>query len=487
MNMLRITGAAAAAVLMSLSLVSSPARAAATGVIEGGITDQAGQPADATVTLRSTDDNVVRTVYTWDFPDGRYRFEGLEPGRYQIELYDNYYGRQWIPGKESRGYSKVFVVTEGATVTADDQWLPFGTIRVRVTDAETGKAVPRPCVYVDTVPQDRQGCGTKGVVELTDVPPGDWEITVTGYPSHFPEEPKYVSVERSETTRVKSSLVPGAALTTRIVDAETGDPVSSVCVHTVDPVWSGQSARMGQDCTGDDGVLELGPFAEATTFNLYAYQPRSPWTTPDKFYGAQWVGTSGGTGDQREALKVRLTEKRLRTIPDIRMDAPGTITGTITDAATEQPVAGVCAYPFAFHPGQGHLFGKQCSNVQGTYVIENLGPYEWPVEFTPTLNTGYAWQWSGNAPNRFAATYTQVTAGAGATVDGNLVRAGAFAGKVTHDGQPVRSAYVTAYNRATRDPAGPSWDYSDDAGAYHLSGYRDQQLWVYYYADGVEC
>jgi hypothetical protein len=489
--MLRITGASVAAVIAFLPTFATPAHAslAATGVIEGRITDQAGATADATVTVHAVDDSFSTSVYTWDFEDGRYRVEGLEPGSYQVSIYDNRHGTQWVPGKETRDEAAVYEVAEGAMVTVDDQWLPFGAVRVKVSDADTGKPVPRPCVSIRSTPQDRQACGTKGVVVVPDVQPGDWDISVGGGASYFadPAE-RQVSVRRGKTTRLSTTLRPGAAVVTKVVDRATGAPLDAICVHLVDPVWSGQSAHMGLTCSDNTGRLEIGPFEEAWTANLYALQFRNTWDPPTALYGDQWVAQAGGgTGDQRAALKVKFVPKRTRTIPAITMDPPATITGVVRDAVTGAPVGGVCAYPYAFHPGQGHNVGKHCSNAEGRYTIDDIGPYNWPVEFAPGGLTGYAWQWSGDVPHRYAATYTQLEVGASATVDANLVKGAELAGTVTTDGQPVDWAYVEGYNRTTRDPAGPSRAYAEQDGTFSLGVYRTQNLWVSFFADGKDC
>jgi carboxypeptidase family protein len=491
MRMLRITGVVAAAIIAILPLTAVPAQAAAapTGVIEGRITDQSGAGAEATITVRAVDDSSSAYAYTWDLGDGRYRIEGLEPGDYQVQIYDNFHGTQWAPGKETREEAGVYTVGDGETVTVDDQWLPLGTVRVRVADTDTGKPVPEPCVYVRSTPQERQACGTKGLVVLNDVPPGWWEITISGGASYFSTEgqDRHVTVKRGKTTPYTVTLEPGAAIKTAVVDAATGAPLSDTCVRLIDAVWSAMSAHMGSTCTDTDGSLEIGPFRDAWTVNLYAYQSPNPWEPPATRYGDQWVGANGGTGDQRKALKVKLVPKRTRTIPAIRMDPPGTVTGILRNAGTGAPVSGVCAYPYAWHPGQGGLFGQHCSNAEGRYTIDDVGPYRWPVEFTPLTNSGYAYQWSGDVADRFSATYTQVTAGGVATVDAGLVQGGAIAGQTTNGTETVDGVLVRGYNSKTRDYAGPSWAYSDRNGAYSLPGFRTQELWVEFWSGETGC
>jgi hypothetical protein len=490
MRMLRITGVAAA-VIAILPFLAAPAQAdaASTGAIEGRIIDQSGAGADATVIVHAVDDSHEAYAYTWDLGDGRYRIQDLPPGQYQVSLHDNLFGTQWVPGKETREEATVFTVGDGETVTVDDQWLPMGTVKVRVRDAETGRPVPEPCVLIDSTPRGDQVCGAKGLVVLDKVPPGSWMFTVSGGVSYFPSEDqtRYLTVERGRTTSATVTLAPAAAIKTRVVDAATGAPLAGICARLVDAVWSGMSASMGQSCSDTDGSLEFGPYPGGWTVNLYAYLGSNPWEPPTVRYGDQWVSADGGTGDQRRAIKVKMVDRRTKVIPAVRMDPPATITGTVRDAVSGAPVSGVCAYPYAWHPGQGGIYGKHCSNAQGTYTIDDVGPYSWPVEYTPYRNSGYAWQWSGDVADRFAATYTRARVGAPATVDAGLVRGGSVVGTVTDGTELVRGAYVAAYNRRTRDYAGPTWAYSDSQGAFSLPGFRTQKLWVEYYAEEKGC
>ncbi|MEU7174928.1 carboxypeptidase-like regulatory domain-containing protein [Micromonospora tulbaghiae] len=454
--------------------------------IKGRITDETGAPVEATVTIYGEDSNYEAIAYTWNLGDGRYQIDNVPPGRYRISVYDNSRGYQWVPGQETRDTATVFEVADGATLTVDEQVLPLGEIEARVTDSVTGKPVPRPCLYV-MGGRDEFVCGTNGLVRVTDVQPGSWTTEVTGGASYFPADPQpTVDVRRGAVTEVSYALRPGAAFTTTVRDAATSAPVDGICVHLVQPKWGGQSAHMWQYCSGADGRLEVGPFEadELATWNVYAYQADNPYNPPVRRYGDQWVTAAGGSGDQRAALAVTLQAARTITIPTIRMDQPGTITGTVRNAAGEV-VPGVCSYPYAFHPGQGAIFGKNCSDASGRYTINDLGPYRWPVEFAPNANSGYAWQWSGNVADRFAATYTQVKSGGTATVNAKLVAGGVLAGKVTDPADPWATGYVWTYNARTGDIASASYGYFDSGsgGSFTVKGHRTQDVYVQYWVN----
>ncbi|MEH0824328.1 MULTISPECIES: MSCRAMM family protein [unclassified Micromonospora] len=453
--------------------------------ISGTITDEYGAATDATITVYGEDFHYEAIAYTWDLGAGRYALNNLPPGRYRISISDNVRGYQWVPRQETRDQGTLFTLADGDALVVNESFLPMGTVEARVTDAVTGMPVRRPCLHVlNTGGNDAQACGTNGLVRIPDVRPGSWQLSVSAGPSYFAveETPDYYPITRGQVTRVAFQLNPAGAIATTVLDSATGEPATDICVRVVRPKGGGQSARMGSYCAWDDGVLEMGPFSEAGTYQLYAYQATNPYEPPAKRYGDQWVTANGGSGDQREALLVTVKPQQTVTIPTIRMDPPGTITGTVRNPSGAV-VPGVCAYPFAFHPSQGSIFGAHCTNSEGRYTIDDLGPYRWPVEFTPNANTGYAWQWSGDVADRFAATLTKVNPGTSATVDAKLVAGGVLAGKVTDGAGVVDGGYVWTYNARTLDIASPSFTNIARDGTFSLRGHRTQDVYVEYWVD----
>jgi hypothetical protein len=462
------------------------------GAFVGRITDEHGAPDDATITVRGVDRSFEAIAYTWDFgTDGRYELGNLAPGRYQISIEDNRRGTQWVPQQDTPENATVFELADGDRLTVDEQWLGYGSVEISVADADTGAPVARPCIYIHSTPQDRQACGTDGIVRIDDVPPGWWSITVSAHPGYFPtgDDEHHIDVVRGQVARQSYELVPGAAATTTVIDAATGDPVPGICVRTVWPGSGGQSARAGSaGCSDDTGRLNIGPYDGAYTFQLFAWQPLSQWVTPEKYWGAQWVTADGGSGDQRDALSVTLQEKRTITLPTIKVDPPGSITGVVRDAATGSTISGVCTYPYAFNANQGAIFGRNCSNADGRFTIEHLGPYRWPVEYTPAGNSGYAWQWSGDVADRFGATMIQVTAGGAATApDARLVPGGVLTGKVTRGDGVVDLGYVWTYQARTGDVASASFVNITRDGTFTLRGHRTQDVHVEYWDDSKGC
>jgi hypothetical protein len=417
------------------------------GTLKGRVTDAAGNAdLDTNVTVYRAEDTSWRAA-ALTFPgyslDGKYEIPNLKPGDYKIQLNSHSRGSLDLP--------EVYTVANGGTVVANLQWPAPGAIQLTVTDLETGAPVSKPCAQITAIAGPIT-CGVNGVVTLQNVQAGDWSLNIWGAPSHFGVTDVTVTVANGQTTQVQQKLRAGSGMRTTVLNAQTGGPAESVCVHIVDPASGGQSAHMQMFCADKSGLLEIGPFEDTSRkVQLYAFQVRNPFSPPVYLHGDQWVALNGGTGDQRWAALISLKPKSVVTVPVIRMDPPGTITGTIRDGSTGAPVGGVCAYPYAFNAGQGGITGPNCSNSAGTYTIADLGPYRWPVEYVGGGN--YAWQWSGDVTNRFAASMVKVTAGANAGKDANMARAGDIAGTVTGPMTGDTGSYVWSRSAVTGDMA----------------------------------
>jgi hypothetical protein len=236
-----------------------------------------------------------------------------------------------------------------------------------------------------------------------------------------------------------------------------------------------------EGCSDYDGRLVIGPLRGKVRAQLFAHHDQHR-------YGAQWVGSKGGTGDQRKAVWVTGKAGVATKIPPLKMDPPGSITGVVRDAATGTPRGYVCAFPYSLGDtlGLDRQVGPHCTNSAGVYTVPGLGPYAWPVLHIAVFQSQYAWHWSGNQPDRFAARYVPVSAGETTTMDVGLVPAGTITGRViTPTGDPA-FGYMTAYNARTGDLAAASRStYDFDTGAYRIGTLATQQVKIEYFVDGA--
>lgn len=147
--------------------------------------------------------------------------------------------------------------------------------------------------------------------------------------------------------------------------------------------------------TDEAGQIFLGEL-EPGDYTLLVVPERLP-------YGIQWVGRNGGVGSQYKALRIHGESRRVSTVGPIQLDPPATISGTITDAQTGEPLlyAGATVLP---SKGLGDPpLGSSCTQweSEGRYSIDTLGPYDWPVRFSPYRDQ-HAAIWSSGVADRTA-------------------------------------------------------------------------------------
>jgi hypothetical protein len=263
-------------------------------------------------------------------------------------------------------------------------------------------------------------------------------------------------VVAGRTVDARISLRPAAAIWTTARDAVTGQPVQGACV-TLARQPGDQLPDSRYACSDTQGRVRIGPL-ESGDYKLFVTEPQ------DSGYGRQWVGRNGGTGDPREARVVHAVAGRVASLPDIRLDKGGSITGRVTAKGHGKPVTSGQVSLTAWHPGVGPVQSVEI-DAQGRYVVDHLGPYAWPLLFTTTDQPS---QWSGGTANRFRAKKIKVAAGKATTYNVALLDGATVTGTTTtHD-------YILATNIETGDIVGSSWV---DNGRYSMRVLGPQ--WVY--------
>jgi hypothetical protein len=162
----------------------------------------------------------------------------------------------------------------------------------------------------------------------------------------------------------------------------------------------------GGACSGPDGVV-VARQVRPSIYTVFA-------SSRDAFHGHQWVGYRGGTGAQATARLVRVPEGTTVTIPDIRLDHAGTLTGTMTDEATGQPIKWGLVAVSSLHGRRGGGGPAVNTDEAGRYTFEGLGPYKWTLFETAF---GYGSQFTGGVANRFLSGGVQVRADQTTTYD----------------------------------------------------------------------
>ncbi len=127
---------------------------------------------------------------------------------------------------------------------------------------------------------------------------------------------------------------------------------------------------------------------------------------------------------------------------NLELSPVGTISGTVTDALTGQPIAN--AYVNAYSPSDGSGSSAQ-TDANGHYVISGLTSGSYQMEAN---SPGYVVTYFNNITNSNSATLVTVVAGADTSnINFGLAHEGTISGTVTGNdtGQPLGNVQVVAY------------------------------------------
>ncbi len=335
--------------------------------------------------------------------NGDYRFDDLFAGSYTINFrYPEGSFEQWATGKITEETADTFTVTAGGTTTVNDSLLPTGTVVLKAKDLTSGAAVKGFTATVFT----GYGQAEADSLTFTGIPVGTHPISLSagGYASV--DGQVSVTFTAGQTVTKTVSLTRIRALAGTIVDRATGAGVRGVCVLAVPATQFSLPDGCGQS-TDENGNYRIDHLPQSGPVKIFVAPGE------EAVHGAQWVGATGGTGDQRQAVTVTPAAQGWTTGPAIKMDKRALLKGTVT-SETGQPLAWGGVGMYTPGPGAGGGFGDVQLDEDGNYSTSFFGPYNWPLVFGAE---NHATQWSGGKPDRFSAVPVKLTAGATTTYD----------------------------------------------------------------------
>lgn len=412
---------------------------------------------------------------------GAYTIADLAPGQYRVSTFTNDLGSQWAFATKVAEDAAIFDLAAGEVRVVNDTMLPLSTVEVIMVDEKNHQRIKRGCVHVTNRSSGRTCENVNGVFTVRDVPADDYEIEAQPEGTHW-SATKALTVQPGRTQRITIEVERATAFVTTVKEAATGRPAAGVCVQFGEPNLT--PALFIKGCSTEDGRLVIGPLEGAVKAQLFAVHPEDR-------YGAQWVGANGGTGDQRKAKFFTAKNDEAASIPALRVDPPGSITGMARDVTTGAPMGRVCAFPFALSStiALDRQVGPHCSDSTGRFTINGLGPYAWPVLHIAVFRLQYAWLWSGGASDRFAAGYVQVRPGQTTTADISMVPSATITGRALRStGEASFANGIIVRNTRTGDLAADSTSSSDfETGGYVARGFATQDVKIEYFMTGDAC
>ena len=436
------------------------------GTISGTVTDStSGLPVSGVLVNAfgsgPTASSAVATATTSS--SGTYTLSDVPPGTYYVDFEDHSGGHQlqWYDDEPSLGQADPVEVGAGITVPGVNASLVRGgSIAGTVTDASSHAALQGVCASVYTandVFTNAGGCtNASGNFQTTGVPNGSYIVYFSdsnniylgqwsgGTASEFDASSVSVTVG-AVTPNVDASMLRGGEITGTVTDSVTHDPISDICATT----YSASDA-FSEGCSNASGAYAITGLATGS-------------------YDVSFSDNSGvGYLAQDYASTVEVTKPSTTSGINAAMVLGGRITGTITDATTHDPVAGICVGA----ANGGGSSGTGCSNASGVYTISGLSTGSYDVSFSDSTGVGYLTQDYATAVH-VAEPSTTSGINAAMVLGGGIT--GTITDATTHDPIANICAYSSVEGGTTADAC------SNASGVYSITGLATGSYSVAFY------
>lgn len=430
-----------------------------TGVVE----DDQGNRASGVDVAACVSPGFTECVSGATAPDGSYELFGLRAGVYSVQFGG--------PPLWDFGYWGGATTAPGTLVTVGvGQTIPLingvvqrlgGSLTGSVLDSSSGAPIAGATVRVYQLGQGYATADTttdaSGHYSFANLLPGSYQIDAlaVGYASETYDNVPFGGDPASRTTVVVGA---GATVTginfaldpeAAIVGTVTGNPAvpgSSFCVTARPIVGTWERTDCGR--IGSTFRISKLPAGQYTVVYSSADYRTEYWDDSPTAAGAQFITVGVG---QTFTANATLVQK-------------GKITGTVRDAASGSPLAGVAVLAY---DSAGSWVGSVLTNTAGVYEFA-LDDGSYRLQVQPYSVAGYSPVWYPSASTMQAATAVAVAAGTVQSgIDFGLTRLPYISGVITDaaTSQGLVNAYVSAY------AADGSWGgvaFADASGRYTL-------------------
>lgn len=409
------------------------------GTITGTITNSSGTPLSG-ICVEPQPYLYMNEPTACTNSSGAFSLNGVPAGNTALSIYDPL-GNYLAPSSPP-----VVSVSDGASTSAGTIKLALGgTITGTVTDSSTNAPLANICVDAySSAGAGSFGCtDSSGNYTLNGLPTGSYSLSTRDESSQYlPKLTSNVSVTAGTTTSGQNfALLKGGSISGTVTDLATGQPLFDVCVSAAQG-----SVTYGSTCADWSGHFSIGALATGS-YSLTAVDNSG-------FY-LPWTGTS----------QVSVTQGSTTSGQNVGMQRGGTITGTVTDAASSAPLGGVCVSTPSASPGP-----LSCSDATGAYAIVGLPTGSYDLNFNDVGGT-YLPQWYNGQSSQANATAVSVTQGTTVTGKNAAMQVGAsLAGTVTDasTSAPIASQCVSVYPTGSTNQVATAC--TDSSGNYVVSG-----------------
>lgn len=422
---------------------------------------------------------------------GAYAITGLPAGEYRIEFQtsattQSVLAEWWDDAADFETATPVAVAAGADATDISPQLAQANSVSGTVTDS-TGAPIAGVIAELvsleGVVPAGAAWTDDTGSYTVRGVPDGDYRVRfstehasvdVAGeWWEDAAREEDAVVLSLSEGTHVADIspvLSAGGSIAGTVAD-ESGVPVTdaAVSVYGYDEVAGGFQWLTSTWVDGD-GLFTVSGLVPG------AYKI-SVTTGSSELLGEWWRDAP----DEESAEVVTVAAGETTAGIDVRLDASGVISGTVTDEHGA-PVADVTVIA-SREDGVGTMAS---TDVNGAYRIGALRSGDYKVQFTAEwASSEVAGEWWNDVRDRAHATSIAVVEGETVSgVDAQLSAGARIAGTVTGgDGQPLANASVHVYAGDDVDPIGNGWTNED--GTFVVRGLLpgDYRMKVSYWDD----
>lgn len=450
------------------------------GQIQQGVSAQLARGGTVTATVTGDDTGApvpgaCMNVFDSSDGEGSYRCAdsqgavtsgGLPTGTYVVEFWDQ--NSRYLPEyyDDQKDFAKATPValTVGENAALRPVSLALGgSITGRVTAADTGAGLPGACVRASSVDVAVNNYGfacadADGVYTLGGLRTGSVTVSFSStgdYLEQYYNRTDYanatpVQVTTSQqTTGINGVLELGGSISGRVTVSGSDTPLPGACVSLMSR--GGGAGGACSDAQGRYTIHAVPPGQYAVSFykNRYVQQ--------------FWQGAS----DYQSATLVPVATSQAVTGIDAAMQLGGTISGTITDAATGAPVDGCSVWAIAASTGK--FAQGACSYSNGAYAIDGLAAGSYRVQFQIS---GYLNQWYRAAASEAEAQPVTVASGEVTSgVDAAVAKGRTLSGRLTtSNNAPVPAGTCVSVTPLTSGQwPRTSCDIAPD-GSYNVAG-----------------
>ncbi len=424
------------------------------GVVTGSDTEGVGL-ADICVRLYDEMNNHIRPTST--SADGTYEFRGLAPGSYKI-LFEGQvkgYVYKWYENKESLDTADLITVTGLETQTANAELYRGGTIEGMVTGVNS---IPLSNVAVLLLKDSWYGfdvftmTDVNGKYSFENLDYGNYKLFFNPHDQSFgtPLNDSYscqwhnghqgfyedkdiinpFALNVGETITIETSLSIGGTIQGKITDIDdTGSPIQGIWVVLL---TSNIPSGAGAYVLSDRPIIKSDENGDYCIKGLPPRQYRMFFDAGETLYQNKWYQDKE---DFLAADYIDISSDSTVTIDcQLKSDDGATISGTVADAQTGQPIWNCDVY--IYNASSGAFLAQVQTGENGSYTVHKVPSGDVKIYFGESY-CGYINEWHDNYQGWQSdidkATIVNVQAPNETIVNAQLERGGGITGTVTSD------------------------------------------------------